>query len=100
MRAAGTESSRSKMQTSAPEVTAFRSRAASVPGVKSALRTRRRGLVMAECAALSECVDLAGGISGLCQDGVAVAVECWSRPVGGRVSAHLDGETDGRHLTQ
>jgi hypothetical protein len=45
---------------------------------------------MAECASLSECLDLAGSISGLCQDGVTVAIECWSRPVGGLESAHLD----------
>ncbi len=47
-----TESSRSKMQISAPACTALRSRAASVPGVKSALRRRPPGSGIADHAGM------------------------------------------------
>src|SRR5207237_42356 len=62
-RPAGTESSRSKMQTSEASVTALRSRAASVPGVKRALRMRDRGSAMAKCAAVSQVIDRDGAIT-------------------------------------
>src|SRR3989442_10831903 len=100
MRAAATESSRSKMQTSAPTVTAFRSRAASVPGVNNALRTPRASSAMAKGAPAAQAVDLIRPVASLGENGGPVTIQAGGGPVCRGELAHLDPQTNPRHLTQ
>ena len=88
------------MQTSAPTVTAFRSLAASVPGVNNALRTRGASSAMAKGTAAGQAVDLIGLVARFGENGSPITIQSGSRPVRRCEPAHLDRQADGRDFTQ
>src|SRR5437588_6604958 len=88
------------MQTSAPTVTAFRSLAASVPGVNNALRTRGASSAMAKGTAAGQAVDLIGLVARFGENGSPITIQSGGRPVRRREPAHLDRQANGRDFTQ
>src|SRR5438067_1285293 len=88
------------MQTSAPTVTAFRSRAASVPGVNSALRTPGASSAMAKGAPAAQALDLIRPVAGLGENGGPVTIQAGRGPVCRGELGHLDRQTHRRQLRQ
>src|SRR2546425_1308974 len=88
------------METSAPTVTAFRSRAASVPGVNSALRTPGASSAMAKGAPGTQALDLIRLVAGLGENGGPITIQSGHGPVRWGELAHLDRHANRRHRTQ
>src|SRR2546430_9170280 len=87
------------MQTSAPTVTAFRRRAASVPGVNNALRTCGASSVMAKGTAAGQAVDLIGLVARFGENGGPITIQCGSPPARRCEPAPLYRQAHCRDLT-